>query len=181
MSVYDLTVKEMDGKEKRLSDYTGKVLLIVNTATICGFTPQYTDLQTIYEKYVDKGLEILDFPCNQFGDQAPGDNEEIHSFCTGRFGVTFPQFAKIDVNGENAIPLYRYLVKEKGFEGFDQGNELTPRLEQMFEGMNPNYKSQPDVKWNFTKFLVDRHGNVVKRFEPTADMKVVEEYIKNLL
>lgn len=181
MSIYDFTVKTMDGREKSLSDYSGKVLLIVNTATACGFTPQYGDLQAIYAEYADKGLEILDFPCNQFGNQAPGDDEEIHSFCTGRFGVTFPQFSKIEVNGEQAIPLYGYMIGEKGFKGFDQGHELTVRLEEMFSAMNPNYKNEPDIKWNFTKFLIDRQGNVVERFEPTADMKYLEERIKELL
>ncbi|MFR3728583.1 glutathione peroxidase [Lacrimispora sp.] len=181
MSVYDFTVKTMDGKEKNLSDYSGKVLLIVNTATACGFTPQYGDLQEIYEKYADKGLEILDFPCNQFGNQAPGADDEIHTFCTGRFGITYPQFSKVEVNGDQAIPLYKYLVKEKNFEGFDAGHELTPVLEKMFNEKNPDYKNEPDIKWNFTKFLVDRKGNVVKRFEPTADMKLVEESVKELL
>lgn len=181
MSVYDFTVKTMSGEDKKLSDYKGKVLLVVNTATACGFTPHYTDLQAIYSEYKDSGLEILDFPCNQFGNQAPGDDEEIHTFCTGRFGVTFPQFSKIDVNGENAIPLYQYLVKEKGFAGFDPEHKLTSVLEEMFEKANPNYKNEPDIKWNFTKFLVDRDGNVVRRFEPTADMKLVEESIKELL
>lgn len=181
MSVYDFKVKTMAGEEKSFSDYQGKVVLIVNTATECGFTPQYTDLQELYAKYAEKGLEILDFPCNQFGNQAPGDNEEIHTFCTGRFGVTFPQFSKIDVNGENAIPLYQYLVKEKDFKGFDAGHKLTPVLENMFEEKNPNYKNEPDIKWNFTKFLVDRKGNVIERFEPTADMKLVEERINQLL
>lgn len=181
MSVYDFKVKTMAGGEKNLSDYEGKVLLIVNTATACGFTPQYTDLQEIYAKYKDKGLEILDFPCNQFGNQAPGDDEEIHTFCTGRFGVTFPQFSKIDVNGETAIPLYQYLVKEKDFAGFDAGHELTPVLERMYNENNPNYKNEPDIKWNFTKFLVDWKGNVIRRFEPTADMKLVEDSISELL
>ena len=181
MSVYDFTIKKMDGTEKSLSDYAGKVLLIVNTATACGFTPQYADLQDIYAKYADKGLEILDFPCNQFGNQAPGADDEIHSFCTGRFGITYPQFSKIEVNGDQAIPLYQYLVKEKDFEGFDAGHELTPLLEKMFDEKNPNYKNEPDIKWNFTKFLVDRNGNVIRRFEPTADMKLVEESVKELL
>lgn len=181
MSVYDFTVKTMDGSDKSLSDYSGKALLIVNTATECGFTPQYGDLQSIYEKLADKGLEILDFPCNQFGNQAPGSNDEIHTFCTGRFGVTFPQFSKIDVNGDQAIPLYQYLVKEKGFKGFDEGHQLTHRLEEIFEKTNPNFKNEPDIKWNFTKFLIDRNGNVAARFEPTADMKLVEEKIEELL
>ena len=181
MSVYDFTVKTMSGEDKNLSDYKGNVLLIVNTATACGFTPHYTDLQAMYAEYKDKGLEILDFPCNQFGNQAPGDDEEIHTFCTGRFGVTFPQFSKIDVNGDQAIPLYRYLVKEKGFEGFDEEHKLASVLEAKFEETNPNYKNEPDIKWNFTKFLIDREGNVVRRFEPTADMKLVEASVKELL
>lgn len=181
MSVYDFTVKTRDGGEKSMSDYSGKVLLIVNTATACGFTPQYADLQAIYEDLEDKGLEILDFPCNQFGNQAPGSDDEIHTFCTGRFGVTFPQFAKIDVNGEDAIPLYRYLVGEKGFGGFDPANKLTSVLENMFAESKPNFKNEPDIKWNFTKFLIDREGNVVTRFEPTADMGLVKEKIEELL
>lgn len=181
MSVHDFTVKTRDGGDKSLSDYSGKVLLIVNTATACGFTPQYADLQVIYEALADKGLEILDFPCNQFGNQAPGSDDEIHTFCTGRFGVTFPQFSKIDVNGDEAIPLYRYLVNEKGFGGFDPAHQLTAVLEKKFEESNPNFRNEPDIKWNFTKFLVDRNGNVVARFEPTADMGLVKEKIEELL
>lgn len=181
MSVYDFTVKTMSGEEKKLSDYKGKVLLIVNTATECGFTPHYTDLQEMYADFADKGLEILDFPCNQFGNQAPGTNDEIHTFCTGRFGVTFPQFGKIDVNGENADPLYKFLLKEKGFEGFDSNHELTKVLEDIFEKKNPNYKKEPDIKWNFTKFLVDQSGNVIKRFEPTADMKAVKKEVGRII
>ncbi|MGE4548098.1 MAG: glutathione peroxidase [Intestinibacillus sp.] len=181
MSVYDFSVKTMDGGEKSLSDYRGKVLLIVNTATLCGFTPQYGGLQEMYSKYAEQGFDILDFPCNQFGNQAPGDNDEIHTFCTGRFGVTFPQFAKIDVNGANAIPLYQYLVQQKRFAGFDPEHELTPVLQKMFEKDHPNYKNEPDIKWNFTKFLIDRNGQVVARFEPTVDLKAIEEKVKELL
>ncbi len=118
MSIYDFTVKTLEGTEKALADYQGKVLLIVNTATGCGFTPQYAELQEIYDEYQKNGLEILDFPCNQFGNQAPGTDEEIHTFCTGRFGITFPQFAKIDVRGENAHPLFQYLARNTEFEGF---------------------------------------------------------------
>ena len=181
MSVYDFTVKTMDGGMKSLSDYEGKVLLIVNTATVCGFTPQYPDLQEMYEKYAEKGFEILDFPCNQFGNQAPGEDEEIHAFCTGRFGVTFPQFSKIDVKGENAIPLYRYLVSQKAFAGFDPGHEKTPVLEERLTRVNPNFKNEPDIKWNFTKFLVNRKGEVAARFEPTRDLSDVEAAVKALL
>ena len=153
-----------------MEEYRGKVVLVVNTATQCGFTPQYDDLQDLYEKYQEEGLEILDFPCNQFGNQAPGTNEEIVSFCDANFGVTFPHYAKIEVNGEKAHPLYRFLKQQKGFMGIDQENPLTPMLE-----------STSDIKWNFTKFLIDREGNVVERFEPTTDMYEVEQKIRELL
>ena len=121
MNIYDFKVLDAKGVEISMTEYRGKVLLIVNTATGCGFTPQYDELQDIYEEFGKEGLEILDFPCNQFGEQAPGDDEEIHSFCTGRYGITFPQFAKIDVNGENAIPLYKWLTEQTKFEGFGKG------------------------------------------------------------
>ncbi len=181
MSIYDFTVKNMDGTEKTLSDYKGKVLLVVNTATICGFTPQYGDLQKLYKKYADQGFEILDFPCNQFGNQAPGNIDEIHAFCTGRFGVTFPQFAKIEVNGPGAAPLYKFLKDEKGFDGFHKEHELTPVLEKMLSAEDPDYAKKTDIKWNFTKFLVDREGNVVKRFEPTHPLADVEAEVNKLL
>lgn len=164
-----------------MEEYRGKVVLVVNTATQCGFTPQYDDLQNLYEKYQEEGLEILDFPCNQFGNQAPGTNEEIVSFCDANFGVTFPHYAKIDVNGEKAHPLYRFLKQQKGFVGFDQENPLTPMLESMLERTHPDYQSTLDIKWNFTKFLIDRDGNVVERFEPTTDMYEVEQKIRELL
>ncbi len=180
-SIYDFKVKDDVGKEVSLADYKGKVLLIVNTATRCGFTPQYKELEALYEKYKGEGLEILDFPCNQFGQQAPGTEAEIHEFCTANYDIKFPQFAKIEVNGENASPLFTYLKEQKGFEGFDADNQLTPRLEEMFDKMNPGWRETSDIKWNFTKFLIDRNGNVVARFEPTHDMKDVEEQIKKLL
>ena len=164
-----------------MEEYRGKVVLVVNTATQCGFTPQYDDLQNLYEKYQEEGLEILDFPCNQFGNQAPGTNEEIVSFCDANFGVTFPHYAKIDVNGEKAHPLYRFLKQQKGFVGFDQENPLTPMLESMLERTHPDYQSTSDIKWNFTKFLIDREGNVVERFEPTTDMYEVEQKIREVL
>lgn len=164
-----------------MEKYRGKVVLVVNTATQCGFTPQYDDLQDLYEKYQEEGLEILDFPCNQFGNQAPGTNEEIVSFCDANFGVTFPHYAKIEVNGEKAHPLYRFLKQQKGFMGFDQENPLTPMLERMLERTHPDYQSTSDIKWNFTKFLIDREGNVVERFEPTTDMYEVEQKIRELL
>ena len=157
MNAYDFNVKTQDGNEVSLEEYKGKVLLVVNTATGCGFTPQYDELQDIYDEFKDKGLEILDFPCNQFGEQAPGDDEEIHSFCTGRYGITFPQFSEVDVNGENADPLFVYLkAQQGGFLG-------------------------DDIKWNFTKFLVSRDGTVVDRYAPVTKPERIEEDILKLL
>lgn len=180
-SVYDFKAENAKGAEVSLADYKGKVLLIVNTATQCGFTPQYDVLQDMYEKYKGEGFEILDFPCNQFGNQAPGSNDEIGSFCDMHYGITFPRFSKIEVNGENAIPLYKYLVEEKGFEGFSPESKMTPVLEEMLSKRNPNYKNEPDIKWNFTKFLVNREGRVLERFEPTEDMGFVEDRIAELI
>ena len=180
-NVYDFTVLDRRGKEVSLSEYKGKVLLIVNTATRCGFTPQYEELENLYKEYKEQGLEILDFPCNQFGQQAPGTEEEIHEFCTLNFGTEFPQFKKIEVNGENEIPLYTYLKKEKGFEGFDLNHPIGKLLDEMMTKADADYKQKADIKWNFTKFLIDREGNVMKRFEPTHDMKQIEEEIKKLL
>jgi glutathione peroxidase len=144
MSVYDYSAKRNNGADQSLSDYKGQVLLIVNTASQCGFTPQYKGLQELYAKYHDQGLEVLGFPCNQFGHQEPGNDEEIKSFCDLNYGVTFPLFSKIEVNGEGAHPLYKFLKSEKG--GLLGDN----------------------IKWNFTKFLVDKQGTVVERFAPTT-------------
>lgn len=157
MGIYDFTVKARDGSDVSLSEYKGKVLLIVNTATGCGFTQQYKGLQSLYDKYKDKGFEILDFPCNQFANQAPGNEEEIHTFCTGRFGIKFPQFAKIDVNGKNESPLYTYLKSQK--KGF--------------------FSSK--IKWNFSKFLITKDGQVVERFAPTDTPEKIDSYIEKLL
>ena len=180
MSVYDFTVKAQDGIEVALSDYKGKVLLIVNTATRCGFTPQYDELQDIYEEFQAKGLEILDFPCNQFGEQAPGSDEEIHSFCTGRFGITFPQFAKIDVNGDNAIPLYKWLVENSTFEGFGKGPKALA-MSGVMKLMDKDYKNNSKIKWNFTKFLISREGEIIGRFEPTNSMKDLRAAVEKAL
>ena len=157
MEIYDFIVKDNKGNEVNLGEYKGKVLLIVNTATGCGFTPQYDGLQDLYEKYKEKGFEILDFPCNQFGEQAPGTAEEIQSFCDARFGITFKQFAKIEVNGENEEPLYKYLKSQKS--GL----------------LNEN------IKWNFTKFLVDKNGKVVGRFGPAVTPEKIEKSIEGVL
>ena len=179
MSIYDFTVKAQDGSDVSLSDYEGKVLLIVNTATGCGFTPQYEELQNLYNEFKDSGLEILDFPCNQFGEQAPGNDEEIHTFCTGRFGITFPQFSKVDVNGENAIPLYKWLTENTKFEGFGM-SPMGVMLSGVVKKMDKDFKNNSQIKWNFTKFLVDRKGNIVARFEP-MDMKKLKDKIKECL
>ena len=171
-TVYDFKVKDRQGNEVSLSEYQGKVLLIVNTATGCGFTPHYDPLEAIYKDYRDKGFEILDFPCNQFANQAPGTEDEIHTFCTMKFGTEFPQFAKIDVNGENADPLFAYLATEKPFEGFGKGLK-NAALSKFADMNNKAFGDKAYIKWNFTKFLVDREGSVIRRFEPTLDMKDV--------
>lgn len=157
MSIYDFKVKDGNGEEQSMSQFAGKVLLIVNTATGCGFTPQYKGLQKLYNKYQKQGFEVLDFPCNQFGHQAPGANEEINNFCTLRYHTTFHRFAKINVNDKNEEPLFRYLKSEKG--GFI-GN---------------------DIKWNFTKFLISRDGRVVKRYAPITKPEKIEQDILKLL
>ena len=179
MNVYDFKVKAQDGSEVSLDSYKGKVLLIVNTATGCGFTPQYDELQDIYDEFKDKGLEILDFPCNQFGGQAPGNDEEIHSFCTGRYGITFPQFSKVDVNGENAIPLFKWLTDNTKFEGFGM-SPMSVMLSGIVKKADKDYKNNGKIKWNFTKFLIDRNGEIVARFEPT-DMKKLKAKIEECL
>ena len=157
MSIYDFEVKDNKGKKVKLSEFKGKVLLIVNTATGCGFTPQYEGLQSLYDKYNKKGFEILDFPCDQFGHQAPGTDSEIASFCSTKYGVTFRQFSKIEVNGENEEPLYTYLKSQK-------------------KGVMGN-----KIKWNFTKFLIDKDGNVIDRFAPTDTPLKIEKSIIDLL
>ncbi|MBP3610622.1 MAG: glutathione peroxidase [Lachnospiraceae bacterium] len=181
MRFYEFEAADRYGVNISMREYAGKVVLIVNTATECGFTPQYDDLQDLYEKYEQNGLEILDFPCNQFGNQAPGSSEEIASFCDSRYGITFPQFSKVDVNGEKALPLFDFLKQEKGFAGFNPEHPLAAIVESMLERSNPNYKNEPDIKWNFTKFLVDRAGNIVARFEPTDEIEVIEKVVKELL
>lgn len=180
MGIYDYSVPEVGGGEFSLAENKGKVMLIVNTATGCGFTPQYEDLERIYEAYHDRGLEIIDIPCNQFAGQTPGTDEEIHEFCTLHYNTKFPQRKKSDVNGENALPLYRFLKEQKGFSGFGHSPKGLA-MAAMCLARDGNYKKNPDIKWNFTKFLIDREGNVVERFEPTEDMKVVEEKVSALL
>lgn len=175
-TVYDFTVKDRQGNDVSLGDYKGKVLLIVNTATGCGFTPHYEPLEAMYKEMKEKGLEILDFPCNQFADQAPGSDEEIHEFCTMKFGTEFPQFKKIDVNGDNADPLYVYLAGEKPFEGFGKGLKVVA-LSKFAQMNNKKFGDKAYIQWNFTKFLIDREGKVIARFEPTTDMDKVKEAV----
>ncbi len=179
MNAYEFTVKSQDNEDVNLSDYSGKVLLIVNTATGCGFTPQYEELQEMYDELSDKGFEILDFPCNQFANQTPGSDEEVHDFCTGRYGITFPQFSKIDVNGENAIPLFKWLTDNTIFQGFSGAMKIV--LTPIIKKMDPDYKNNGNIKWNFTKFVIDRNGEIVARFEPTADIKLVKEKVMEVL
>lgn len=179
-NVYDFTVKDKEGKDVSLEDYKGKVLLIVNTATECGFTPQYDDLEAIYKDYRDQGFEILDFPCNQFAGQAPESTEEIDKICTLKFGKEFPTFEKIDVNGDTAHPLYAYLASEKPFQGFGKGMKNFA-LDKFAKSNNKKYGDKAYIKWNFTKFLIDRDGNIVERFEPTVDMAEVRKAVEEAL
>ncbi len=179
MNIYDFTVQAQDGRDVELATFRGKVILVVNTATGCGFTPQYTELQEMYQEFADKGLEILDFPCNQFANQAPGEDEEIHDFCTGRYGITFPQYHKVDVNGEHAIPLYKWLTANTKFQGFNGPAKLF--MAPIAKKMDPDYKNNGNIKWNFTKFLIDREGNIVVRYEPTAKIDDIREKIKEIL
>ncbi len=180
-TVYDFAVKDRKGGEVSLREYANEVILIVNTATKCGFTPQYEELEAIYEKYHAKGFTILDFPCNQFGQQAPGTDESIHEFCKLTYGTEFPRFKKIKVNGDDAEPLYKYLKEQKGFAGWDPNHKLTPILEEMLSKEDPDYKDKADIKWNFTKFLVNKLGLVVARFEPTESLENVSKRIEELL
>ena len=179
MSIYDFEVKDGEGNMVSLKEYEGKVLLIVNSATKCGFTPQYTELNEIYAEFNEQGFEILDFTCNLFESQAPGSTEEITEVCRNKWLVPYSIFEKIDVNGENADPLFEYLKNAQPFTEIT-GKGAT-KLKLVLKAMDRHYKDNNDIKWNFTKFLVDREGNVVQRFEPTEDLGDVKAAIKELL
>ncbi len=179
--IYDIRVKNDTGQEVSLSDYRGKVLLIVNTATRCGFTPQYEELEALYKKYCDEGLEILDFPCNQFGQQAPGTIREIHEFCTANFDIQFPQFDKVDVNGPQASPLFTFLKSKQPFRGFNTADPKGKMMDNMLRKQDAAYDKKSDIKWNFTKFLVSRDGRVIARYESTATVKDMELDIRTQL
>jgi glutathione peroxidase len=179
MNIYDITVKTREDKDFKLSTLKGKVLLIVNTATGCGFTPQYEAIENLYKKYHDKGLEVLDFPCNQFGHQAPGSDDQIHEFCTAKYNTTFDQFKKIDVNGENESDVFKFL---KESELTDEIHGMKNKLAMKgVEKLSSTCKNKYDIKWNFTKFLVDKEGNVVRRLSPIEDPMKLEDAIKELL
>ena len=178
--IYDYSVYDRQGKEIPLANYKGQVLLIVNTATACGFTPQYKELQRLYDTYHDKGLTILDIPCNQFKEQAPESDDDIHQFCQLHYKTGFDQLKKSNVTGENALPLYDYLTKEKGFQGF--GTSVKGLAMATFlKTIDKDYAKTDSIKWNFTKFLVDRKGHVLARFEPTISIKTIERVIKEVI
>ena len=180
MGFYDFTLIDGKGNEVACKDFAGKVVLIVNTATGCGFTPHYEPIEKLYEELHEAGLEVLDIPCNQFGAQAPGSDDEIHEFCQLHYNTLFPQMRKSDVNGAGELALYTWLKSERGFEGFGEG-ETAKFMEGHLAKIDPDYASNPDIKWNFTKFVVDRDGNVVARFEPTADMAEVAACVRELV
>lgn len=180
-NLYDFELMAQGGKSVPMSGYKGKVVLIVNTASKCGFTPQYEELQALYAKYHDRGFEIIDIPCNQFGAQSPESDAETTQFCQLNYGTAFAQFKKSEVNGANELPLYTWLKAERGFKGFDEGHKLSPILDKLLREADANYDKSSDIKWNFTKFLIDRDGRAVERFEPTADMAKVEQAVEELL
>jgi glutathione peroxidase len=180
MGFYDQSVTAVNGDEISMKEYEGKVVLVVNTATGCGFTPHYKDIEDMYEKYHDRGFEVIDVPCNQFAGQTPGTDDEIHEFCQLKYNTQFPQMKKSDVNGETAIPLFKYLKEQKGFEGFGKGPKALA-MSAMLKKIDKDYKNNSEIKWNFTKFVIDRNGNVVARFEPTAKMDDVAKFVEGLL
>ena len=180
MGFYDYSVTDAQGNQVSMETFKGKVVLVVNTATGCGFTPHYKDIEAMYEEFNEKGFEVLDIPCNQFAGQTPGTDEEIHEFCQLHYNTKFPQMTKSDVNGEGQLPLYKFLKEQKGFEGFGK-SPAALAMSVMLKKIDKDYKNNPDIKWNFTKFVIDRKGNVVARFEPTADMKKVSECVASLL
>ena len=180
MGFYELSVEQANGEQLSMAEFQGKVVMVVNTATGCGFTPQYKDIEAIYEKYHDQGFEIVDVPCNQFAGQTPGSDEEIKEFCSLKYNTQFPQMKKSDVNGETAIELFKYLKQQKGFDGFGKGAKAMA-MSAMLKTIDKDYKNNPEIKWNFTKFIIDRQGNVVARFEPTMDMKDVEKCVASLI
>lgn len=181
MSIYDFTANSIEGEKISLSDYKDKVLIIVNTASKCGFTPQYEDLEKLYKKHQSQGFEILAFPSNQFGEQEPGDNQEVKNFCMLNYGVSFPLFEKIEVRGKDAHPLFTYLTENAPFKGFDLNNSMGKMLHAFIQEKFPAYMAGDSIKWNFTKFLINRSGEIVGRYEPTTSPLDMEAAIEKLL
>ena len=181
MNIYDFNAKDIDGNEVSLSDFKDKVLLVVNTASKCGFTPQYEDLQKLYLDYKDQGLEILGFPCNQFKAQEPGTSDETKAFCTLNYGVTFPLFEKTDVNGSLAHPVFSYLKENVAFEGLDMSNTTNKIIDSILKETFPEFTTGNAIRWNFTKFLINRNGEVIKRFESSFEPRDLADHIIPLL
>ena len=180
MNFYDLKATLQNGEEVSMGNYKSKLLLVVNTATGCGFTPQYKELEALYEEFKDKGFEILDFPCNQFAGQTPGNDEEIHEFCTLKYNVSFPQFKKSDVNGENANEVFKWLTSNSKFAGFGK-NPMALLLKPIVKKMDPDYKNNGNIKWNFTKFLISAEGSLIQRYEPTEGVDDLRKKVSELL
>lgn len=181
MSLYDHSITTLAGETTTLASFKGKVLIVANTASKCGFTPQYGDLQRLYDRYAEQGLAIVGFPCNQFGEQEPGDNEEVGKFCELNYGVTFTITEKTDVRGTDAHPVFQELISQAPFKGFDSEHSHSKLLGKMLEQNYPHFMQDDSIKWNFTKFLIDREGNMVERFEPTVSPLDMEDAIKALL
>ena len=181
MNIYDCEVRTIGGKEVSLANYKGKVLIIVNTASKCGFTPQYEELQKLYNAYSDSGLEILGFPSNQFAEQEPGSNEEVQQFCQMNYGVSFPMFEKTEVRGKNAHPLFHYLTDKAPFKGFDLNHPIGGKLQGVLQEKFPELLEGDSIKWNFTKFLINRQGEVIGRYEPTTSPMEMKNEIEKLL
>ena len=180
MGFYDFTLKDGEGHDFATKSFEGKVVMVVNTATGCGFTPQYKEIEAMYEAFKGRGFDVLDVPCNQFGNQTPGTDEEVHQFCTLNYNTQFPQMKKSDVNGANELPLYTFLKSQQTFKGFGM-SPAGIMMSGIAKKMDKDYKNNANIKWNFTKFIVDRQGNVVARFEPTEDMKKVSAFVEKLL
>ena len=180
-SIYDFKALSNEGEMVDFASYQGKVLVIVNTASKCGFTPQYDGLEELYQRYKDKGLVVIAFPCDQFGHQEPGSDEQIAEFCRMNHGVTFPLMSKIEVNGENAHPIFQWLKSQAGFAGFDLNHKLGKLMHKMLSSQDPDYAKNPDIKWNFTKFVISRDGTKVVRFEPTSEPEELSACIESML
>ncbi|MCD8502994.1 MAG: glutathione peroxidase [Bacillaceae bacterium] len=180
-TIYDYEALTVEGEPQSLSEFKGKVFLVVNTASKCGFTPQFEDLQKLHSKYKDQGFTILGFPCNQFHAQEPGTNEDAVEFCKRNYGVDFPVFSKVDVNGPKAHPLFQFLKREQPFQGFDETTMSGKIIKNIITEHYPEWLVTDDIKWNFTKFLVDREGTIIKRYEPTTEPMDFEQDIQAVL